>query len=165
MGREEELVTPRAEGQRVVAGEPRLLLISGEAGIGKTSLADELLLGQPEFTVLRSSGDESDTDMPYGRLRGLDTAPTREHSCQRSGRTHSWRAVMAKKARCYLNRHRWVMQTAEGQPYAVCRDCNDKDWDHYQRWQGSRPSGGQAGTPSGYGLGTGGGMPGGGGGG
>ena len=67
---------------------------------------------------------------------------------------------MAKRLRCYVNRHRWVRETAEGQPYAVCRDCNETDWDHYQKWDSARPSGGQAGTVAGYGM-----VPGGGGGG
>jgi hypothetical protein len=41
---------------------------------------------------------------------------------------------MAKKLRCYVNRHRWVRQTSDdGQSYAVCRDCSETDWDHYQQ--------------------------------
>jgi hypothetical protein len=54
---------------------------------------------------------------------------------------------MAKKLRCYVNRHRWVMQTAEGQPYAVCRDCSERDWDHYETRVRITPAPG-GGTPS-----------------
>jgi hypothetical protein len=54
---------------------------------------------------------------------------------------------MGKKLRCYLNRHRWVMQTADGQPYAVCRDCSETDWDRYQTGVRITPAPG-SGTPS-----------------
>ena len=42
---------------------------------------------------------------------------------------------MAKKLRCYVRRHRWVMETTEGTPYAVCRDCSETDWDRYENWK------------------------------
>ncbi|HYO31335.1 MAG TPA: hypothetical protein VES21_00695 [Nocardioidaceae bacterium] len=58
---------------------------------------------------------------------------------------------MAKKLRCYLGQHRWLMETFEERPYAVCSDCSKEDWDHYQPRKGSRRSG----TDTGNGLGTG----------
>jgi hypothetical protein len=54
---------------------------------------------------------------------------------------------MSKKLRCYLNRHSWVRQTAEGQSYAVCRDCSETDWDHYDTRIRTMPAPG-GGTPS-----------------
>ncbi len=45
VGREEELATLQAHWQRAHAGEGRLILVSGEAGVGKTRLVAELTTG------------------------------------------------------------------------------------------------------------------------
>jgi hypothetical protein len=55
---------------------------------------------------------------------------------------------MAKKLRCRIGRHHWVRMSLDGEMFAECRDCKERDWDHYQERKGS-------GTPAGGGLGPG----------
>ena len=81
VGRAMELDLLRAELTRVQAGEPRLVLISGEAGIGKTRLVEQLLSEMPDAQALRSSGDEAEIDIPYGVTSEL----VRGHSRTASG--------------------------------------------------------------------------------
>jgi 2-phosphoglycerate kinase len=45
IGREDELATLRAHLERARAGDPSLILVGGEAGIGKTRLLSELAAG------------------------------------------------------------------------------------------------------------------------
>lgn len=52
-------------------GESRSLVLSGEAGIGKTALLDYLIDSASDLTVIRSSGIESDMELAYASLHQL----------------------------------------------------------------------------------------------
>ena len=53
------------------AGEPQVVLIQGEAGIGKSSLVCEFLGGQPGVPVVTVSGEEAEAFLPYGLVQQL----------------------------------------------------------------------------------------------
>ncbi len=57
--------------EQVRSGTPRLVLVEGAAGIGKTALVRRFLSARPELTVLAASGDECETGLPYGVLAQL----------------------------------------------------------------------------------------------
>src|SRR4051812_15178370 len=71
VGRADELALLNAEMQRVRSGEPRLVWLTGEAGIGKTSLLRRFVSGLSGVRVLWASGDEDETDLPYGVINQL----------------------------------------------------------------------------------------------
>jgi AAA ATPase domain len=66
VGRETELETLSAELGTVRGGLPRVVLIEGPAGIGKTALVDHLLRSESDVRVLRASGDPWEASVPYG---------------------------------------------------------------------------------------------------
>ncbi len=74
VGRRAELGVLQACLDDARAGRPRLVLVQGSAGIGKTSLldrlADESAL-RPDVVVLRASGDENEQLLAYGLLGQL----------------------------------------------------------------------------------------------
>ena len=55
VGREDEITALHA----FVAGGPRVLVVEGDAGIGKTTLVERFLAQLPDARVLRASGDDS----------------------------------------------------------------------------------------------------------
>jgi len=59
VGRADELALLNAEMQRVTSGEPRLVWLTGEAGIGKTSLVRRFVGGLSGVRVLWAGGDET----------------------------------------------------------------------------------------------------------
>ncbi len=71
VGRADELALLNAEMQRVRSGEPRLVWLTGEAGIGKTSLVRRFVGGLSGVRVLWAGGDENETDLPYGVVNQL----------------------------------------------------------------------------------------------
>jgi ATP/maltotriose-dependent transcriptional regulator MalT len=71
VGRADELALLNAEMQRVRGGEPRLVWLTGEAGIGKTSLVRRFTGGLSGVRVLWAGGDENETDLPYGVINQL----------------------------------------------------------------------------------------------
>ena len=71
VGRADELALLNAEMQRVRSGEPRLVWLTGEAGIGKTSLVRRFIGGLSGVRVLWAGGDENETDLPYGVINQL----------------------------------------------------------------------------------------------
>ena len=70
VGRADELALLNAEMQRVRGGEPRLVWLTGEAGIGKTSLVRRFVGGLSGVRVLWAGG-ENETDLPYGVINQL----------------------------------------------------------------------------------------------
>ncbi len=61
---------------RARSGRPTALLLSGEAGIGKSSCLDELVARTPDFSVLAADGLQ-DARTPYGLLEQLEVVPPR----------------------------------------------------------------------------------------
>lgn len=83
VGRSRELAVLRHELEQARAGEPRLVWLTGEAGIGKTSLIRHFLEGVPGVPTLFASGDENEAALPYGVVAQLvadlpDPAPQPE---------------------------------------------------------------------------------------
>ena len=71
IGRSEELTFLHAQLDEARGGAPRLVLIEGAAGIGKTALVRRFLAGEKEFTLLQASGAEEESILAYGVLTQL----------------------------------------------------------------------------------------------
>jgi DNA-binding CsgD family transcriptional regulator len=65
VGREAELRRLADVADHVRVAHPGLVLIEGEAGIGKSSLAQRFVLNLDDFTVIQASCDRSEVDIPY----------------------------------------------------------------------------------------------------
>ncbi|HEX8086332.1 MAG TPA: AAA family ATPase [Solirubrobacteraceae bacterium] len=52
-------------------GRSTVVVVHGEAGIGKTTLLDETAAAAPDFRVLRARGYESESDIPFAGLLDL----------------------------------------------------------------------------------------------
>jgi DNA-binding CsgD family transcriptional regulator len=77
VGRQQELAALAAALDDVSAGEPRFMLIQGEAGIGKSSLITRFLAGYPDLPVVTASGEESEAYLPYGLVQQLAASGAR----------------------------------------------------------------------------------------
>ena len=66
VGRAGELAILDAEMRTVRAGQPRVVLVEGEAGIGKSSLLSRFVSEQRDICVLRASGDEAEILLSWG---------------------------------------------------------------------------------------------------
>src|SRR4051812_22769951 len=56
---------------RVRTGQSRVLVLRGEAGIGKTALLDWLAGNAPDFRIVRAAGVESEMELAYAGLHQL----------------------------------------------------------------------------------------------
>jgi hypothetical protein len=68
VGRTEELTFLHSQLDGVRGGAPRLVLIEGAAGIGKTALVRRFLAEGNQLTVLQASGAEGESILAYGML-------------------------------------------------------------------------------------------------
>ncbi|MFC7387807.1 ATP-binding protein [Sphaerisporangium rhizosphaerae] len=75
VGRRRELATLGELLHQADGGTPRLHLIQGPAGIGKTALVRRFLHDAKRPHVLYASGDEAETALPYGLLSRLVVLP------------------------------------------------------------------------------------------
>jgi DNA-binding CsgD family transcriptional regulator/tetratricopeptide (TPR) repeat protein len=66
VGRQQELSALEEAVEHARSGRPRVVLIEGPAGIGKTALVERFLAEARDVTVLRASGDLSESDLPFG---------------------------------------------------------------------------------------------------
>ena len=66
VGRPQELTVLKAAATAARAGQPAVVLVEGEAGIGKSTLLSRFASRQPGAMVLRASGDEAERLLPYG---------------------------------------------------------------------------------------------------
>ena len=66
VGRTDELAVLDAEMQAVRAGRPRVVLVEGEAGAGKSSLLARFGGQHPDVCLLRASGDETEMLLDWG---------------------------------------------------------------------------------------------------
>jgi len=55
----------------VSSGQSRVLVVRGEAGIGKTALLDELVEQAKGFTAVRATGVQADMELPFAGLQQL----------------------------------------------------------------------------------------------
>ena len=76
VGRKAELVLLADVMARVRDGQPWLVTIEGESGVGKTALARRFLAAETGLTVLRARADPGEADLEYGIIeqlaRGVD---------------------------------------------------------------------------------------------
>lgn len=71
VGRADELSVLERELSSARAGESRVVVVEGEAGVGKSTLLSRFLSEHEDATVLRGGGDESEMLLPYGLLAQL----------------------------------------------------------------------------------------------
>jgi DNA-binding CsgD family transcriptional regulator/tetratricopeptide (TPR) repeat protein len=74
VGRVGELAALAAELRAVRGGRPRVVLIDGEPGVGKSSLLSRFLSAQTDVSVLRASGDEAEMLVAWGVVDQLMAA-------------------------------------------------------------------------------------------
>src|ERR687896_347020 len=55
----------------VRAGQSRVLVLRGEAGVGKTALLDQLSAMASGFRIARAAGVESEMELPFAGLHAL----------------------------------------------------------------------------------------------
>ncbi|MGZ8751329.1 MAG: ATP-binding protein, partial [Pseudonocardia sp.] len=67
--RERQLIEGLVAGARV--GESAVLVLTGEAGIGKTALLDDVAAALPDMRLLRATGTESEYELPFAALQQL----------------------------------------------------------------------------------------------
>ena len=71
VGRERELAQVADVLARVAAGQPWLVAIEGDPGMGKTTLARRCLAQVPGLKVLSARGDQAETDLEFGLVDQL----------------------------------------------------------------------------------------------
>ena len=83
VGRQAELTALRGELAAVRSGRPRVVLLEGPPGIGKTAVLDRLLDDESDLTVLRATGEQWEAFVAYGvvdqlmRVAGVSAARLR----------------------------------------------------------------------------------------
>ena len=71
VGRAAELEVLKAAAAAARGGQPTVVLVEGEAGIGKSTLLARFASGLARARVLRASGDEAELRLPYGIVSQL----------------------------------------------------------------------------------------------
>ena len=78
VGRRAERAALQALVDGAVRGRGGALLVTGEPGMGKTVLLDDLTADRTDVTMLRASGRESDSDLPFSTLAEMLRPAERE---------------------------------------------------------------------------------------
>ena len=86
VGRQTELRVLHDAYDDASAGHSEIVLVEGEAGIGKTTLVERFLSGLPEARILRAAGDESESHVPLAMADQLLRSDDRAGGALRSGR-------------------------------------------------------------------------------
>ena len=84
--RQNELQTLDDAYARRIGRHSQILLVEGEAGIGKTTLVERFLSALPESRILRAPGDESESHVPFAMADRLLRRDGRSTDALRSGR-------------------------------------------------------------------------------
>jgi DNA-binding CsgD family transcriptional regulator/uncharacterized protein GlcG (DUF336 family) len=71
VGRTDELALLAGELEKAARGQPRVVLVDGEAGVGKSSLLSRFASGLDRARVLRAGGEESEMLLAFGVLEQL----------------------------------------------------------------------------------------------
>jgi ATP/maltotriose-dependent transcriptional regulator MalT len=71
VGRQRELLELGEAAARVRRGEPAVVLIEGEAGVGKSTLLNHFVSGLAGAVTVRASGDDSERSLGYGLVSQL----------------------------------------------------------------------------------------------
>jgi DNA-binding SARP family transcriptional activator/tetratricopeptide (TPR) repeat protein len=97
-GRERELHVVRTAVDRLAAGRGGALLVTGEAGIGKTRVCEELLAiaSRAGMTTLRGAAQAVEATVPYGPVTDALDALLRERPDLAAGLTEGARAELAR---------------------------------------------------------------------
>jgi Cdc6-like AAA superfamily ATPase len=66
VGRAVEIEALRSEVAAVRSGVPRIVVVQGAAGIGKTALIDNVLAAEDDLAVLRTSGEPWEVSVSHG---------------------------------------------------------------------------------------------------
>jgi DNA-binding CsgD family transcriptional regulator len=74
VGRGPDLAALTAALAAARAREPQVVMVQGEAGIGKSSLILEFLSSQPDLRVIAASGEIAEAVLPYGVVQQLSDA-------------------------------------------------------------------------------------------
>ena len=70
VGRAAELAVLASELARARVADPRIVVVEGPAGVGKTSLVRQFVASSG-CTVLHADGDEAESQLPFGTLERL----------------------------------------------------------------------------------------------
>ena len=71
VGRRNELASLLAQAAEVRRGHPRVALLTGEPGIGKTALAHRFVSQAPGFHLWEASGEEAEQLLTFGVIEQL----------------------------------------------------------------------------------------------
>lgn len=71
VGRRHELVLLHAEMELALSGTPRVVVVEGEGGIGKSALLEAVAAARRQAAVVRAGGEESERTLAWGLLRAL----------------------------------------------------------------------------------------------
>jgi predicted ATPase len=71
LGRRDECTSLEGLLDRVRAGESGVLVIRGEAGVGKTALLDHAIESAPDLRIARAGGVESERELAFAALHQL----------------------------------------------------------------------------------------------
>ena len=86
VGREAELCVLRDAFGDASAGQPQVVIVEGEAGIGKTTLVERFVSDLPTSRLLKASGDESESHVPFAMADQLLRAQGSASDALGSGR-------------------------------------------------------------------------------
>ena len=86
VGRQAELGVLHDAFDDASAGQPQVVVVEGEAGIGKTTLVERFLSDLPAARLLKASGDESESHVPFAMADQLLRAEGSASDALGSGR-------------------------------------------------------------------------------
>lgn len=85
VGRAQECATLEQYAAQARSGQPRVVIVEGEAGSGKSTLLAHFTAGLADAHTLRASGDEAEQHLTYGVLSQFAAAVVTEASLQSVG--------------------------------------------------------------------------------